>query len=507
LDTPELLPPSHEEIRDFEILIRANHPFIVLETDEPERGEALIRWVADRLSIAYARWEPDAGLVRSDLTSFKVEGSESLAVCLEYIAHAPGECLFHLDGLTQAHLAEPSVLHKFADAAHRLFNDRGAIVVSTLGLDIPPELTRLVTVLALGTPTRDQYYAFVKQVLRDLHQRTPVEVKLSGEGIARLLNQLAGLTFFEVKKVLTKIFVEDRGFQEQAIAKVAHAKREIIERSGVLEYFTAEETLAEVAGLTQLKSWLSQRKLAFTEPDKARSFGLTPPKGVLLVGVQGCGKSMCAKAIAREWGLPLIRLDPSSLYNKYFGESEKNLKRAIHTAEAMAPIVLWIDEMEKAFAHGSAGADDSGTSLRIFGTFLSWMQDKKEGVFVVATCNDIERLPPELLRKGRFDEIFFLDLPNAAIRGEILAVHLRRRGRDPGRFDTAELAARMLGFSGAEIEQTVLSALYAAFARGLELDDALILEAIARSVPLYATAREKIDSLQAWARGRAVPAD
>jgi AAA+ superfamily predicted ATPase len=507
VDTPELLPPSHAEIRDFEILIRANHPLILLETDEPERGEALIRWIADRLSIAYARWEPDAGLVRSDLANFKVEGSESLAVCLEYITNAPGECLFHLDGLNQAHLAEPSVLHKFAEAAQRLFSDRGAMIVPTLGLDIPPELSRLVTVLRLGAPTRDQYYAFVKQVLRDLHQRNPVEVRLSGEDIARLLNQLAGLTFFEVKKVLTKIFVEDRGFQEKAIAKVAEAKREIIERSGVLEYFTAEETLAEVAGLTQLKTWLTKRKLAFTEPDKARSFGLTPPKGVLLVGVQGCGKSMCAKAIAREWGLPLIRLDPSSLYNKYFGESEKNLKRAIHTAEAMAPIVLWIDEMEKAFAHGSAGADDSGTSLRIFGTFLSWMQDKKEGVFVVATCNDIERLPPELLRKGRFDELFFLDLPSAEVRAEILAVHLRRRGRDPAKFDLTELAAQMIGFSGAEIEQTLLSALYSAFARGVELSDALIREEIARSVPLYATAREKIESLRVWAEGRAVRAD
>ncbi|HEY2734610.1 MAG TPA: AAA family ATPase, partial [Polyangiales bacterium] len=493
MDTLELLPPSHAEIRDFEILIQANHPFIVLETDEPERGAALIRWVAERLSIAYARWEPDAGLSRPDAPHFKVEGSESIAICLEYITHAPGECLYHLEGLNKEHLSEPTVIHKFGEAAHRLFNDRGAMIVPTLGLEIPPELARLVTVLPLSAPTRDQYYAFVKQLLRELHQRTPVEVKLSSEDISKLLNQLAGLTFFEVKKVLTKIFVEDHGFQEEAIAKVVEAKREIIQRSGVLEYFAAEETLAEVAGLSAVKSWLAKRKLAFTEPEKARSFGLLPPKGMLLVGVQGCGKSMCAKAIAREWGLPLIRLDPSSLYNKYFGESEKNLKRAIHTAEAMAPIVLWIDEMEKAFAHGSAGADDSGTSLRIFGTFLSWMQDKRESVFVVATCNDIERLPPELLRKGRFDEIFFLDLPSAQARAEILAVHLRRRGRDPSRFDLQHLAADMDGWSGSEIEQAVLSALYSAFARGLELSDALLFEEIARTVPLFATAREKID--------------
>jgi hypothetical protein len=507
VDTPELLPPSDAEVRDFELLIRANHPFIVLETDEPARGEALIRWVADRLSIAYAQWQPDSGLSRGDIASFRLEGSEALPVCLEYITKTPGECLYHFDGLTREHLDDSTVLHMFVEAAYRLFSDRGAMVVTTLGLAIPPELARVVTVLRLGTPTREQYYTFVKQVLRDLHQRTPVEVRLSSEDITKLLNQLSGLTFFEVKKVLTKIFVEDHGFHSAGIAKVADAKREIIERSGVLEYFTAEETIAEVAGLTQLKAWLAKRKLAFSEPEKARTFGLTPPKGILLAGVQGCGKSMCAKAIAREWGLPLIRLDPSSLYNKYFGESEKNLKRAIRTAEAMAPIVLWIDEMEKAFAHGSAGADDSGTSLRIFGTFLSWMQDKKEGVFVVATCNDIERLPPELLRKGRFDEIFFVDLPNLEARREILAVHLRRRGRDPAIFDLPDLALRMSGFSGAEIEQAVLSALYSAFAHGGDLNHDLIADEIRRTVPLYATAREKIEALRKWAVGRAVPAD
>jgi ATPase family associated with various cellular activities (AAA) len=503
---PELLPPSPDELRDFEILIRANHPFIVMETDEPERGASLIRRVADHLSLAYAQWQPDSGLLRADLPSFRVEGSESLAVCLEYITTTPGECLYHLDGLTQDHLRDALIQHKLVEAAHRLFQDRSAMVVPTLGLELPAELARVVTTLRLSTPTREQYYGFVKQVLRDLHQRMPVEVKLTAEDINKLLGQLSGLTFFEVKKVLTKIFVEDRGFEAKGIVKVAEAKREIIERSGVLEYFTAEETMAEVAGLTQLKGWLAKRKLAFSEVEKARSFGLTPPKGVLLVGVQGCGKSMCAKAIAREWTLPLIRLDPSSLYNKYFGESEKNLKRAIHTAEAMAPIVLWIDEMEKAFAHGAAGADDSGTSLRIFGTFLSWMQDKKDGVFVVATCNDIERLPPELLRKGRFDEIFFVDLPSVEVRADILSVHLRRRGRDPQKFDVNDLAARMQGFSGAEIEQVVLSALYSAFAVGGELNHDTLIDEIARTVPLYATAREKLDALRAWSHGRAVPA-
>lgn len=507
VDTPELLPTSDAEVRDIEILIRANHPFILIETDEPERGELLIRWVADRLSIPYAQWNPDAGLRRPDIPGFSVEGSHELQKCLEYIEETHGEWLYHLDGFSQRYLDDPHTLHMLKEIAHKLFEHRGAILVCTFGLEIPVELQRLVTRVQLAAPSRAQYELFVKQVLRDLHQRTPVEVKLSADDITRLLNQLSGLTFFEVKKILTKLFVEDQGFGHASVARVGEAKREIIERSGVLEYFTAEESIADVAGLERLKDWLRKRKAAFTEPERARSFGLAAPKGVLLLGVQGCGKSMSAKAIAREWGLPLIRLDPSNLYNKYFGESEKNLRRAIRTAESMAPIVLWMDEMEKAFGLGDSHSDDSATSQRIFGTFLTWMQDKRDGVFVVATCNDIERLPPELLRKGRFDEIFFVDLPDAAARREIFRVHLARRGRDPQAFTLDALAEATPGFSGAEIEQVVVSGLYSAFARGVELNDATLMEEAMRTVPLYVTAREKIEALRSWADGRTVPAD
>ncbi|HEX2676643.1 MAG TPA: AAA family ATPase [Polyangiales bacterium] len=506
MDTSEILPPSDAEVRDLEILLRAHHPLIVLESNEPERSETLIRWVADRLGITYASWVPGEGLSHADLRAGPIENTAEATGCLDYILSSHGECLYHLQGFEEK-LSEPRVIYKLVECAHKLFNHRGAILLTTLGVDIPPELQRVVTTMRLHTPTKDQYFAFVRQLLRDTHVRTNAEVKLSGEDVSRLLNQVQGLTFFEVKKVLTKILVEEQGFHAEAIAKVAAAKREIIERSGVLEYFTPEETMAEVAGLTHLKSWLAKRKLAFTHPEKAHKFGLEPPKGVLLIGVQGCGKSMCAKAIAREWGLPLIRLDPSNLYNKYFGESEKNLRRAIDTAEAMAPIVLWIDEMEKAFSHGDGEDNDSGTSTRIFGTFLSWLQDKKDGVFVVATCNAIDELPPELVRKGRFDEIFFLDLPGSEVRREILAVHLRRRGRDPARFDLDGLAARMEGYSGAEIEQVVVSSLYSAFAHGRELSTELIDEEIGRTVPLFVTAHERITHLRDWAATRAVSAD
>ena len=229
------------------------------------------------------------------------------------------------------------------------------------------------------------------------------------------------------------------------------------------------------------------------------------PRGVLLLGVPGCGKSLSAKAIAAEWQLPLLKLDPANLYNKYIGESEKNFKRAMRAAERMAPVVLWIDEMEKAFAAG--GGEDGGVSTRILGSFLSWMQERTGDVFVVATANQIAKLPPELLRKGRFDEIFFVDLPNAEVRAEVFRIHLSARSQDPDRFDLAHLAAASEGFSGAEIEQVVVGALFTAFSDSGALDQDALLEEIRGTVPLAQTMSERIDQMRAWAADRAVPAN
>ena len=508
----ERVPPCPTDLHDLEVLIRSHHPLILLETEEDERARTLVRWVADHLDMPFACYRPDSGLVRPDRSSFALEGSEDPLVCLDHILKGKGETLYgetlyFLEGMGPKLAGEQgdTIAHKLVQVAHKLFDHRGAVLLPERGVELPPQLERMATVLQLSAPTREQYHDLVKRVLRDLRARMTVEVKLSGEEVAQLVEQLHGLPFFEVKKVLTKVIVEDGDISADDIPKLAEAKKAIIERSGVLEYFSAEETMKRVAGLSQLKAWLGKRKLAFTEPLRAQEFGLTPPRGILLLGVQGCGKSLCAKAIASEWGLPLIRLDPSNLYNKFFGESEKNLKRATRTAEEMAPIVLWIDELEKAFAQG--GDQDSGTSSRIFGTFLSWMQEKQDGVFVVATSNDITRLPPELMRKGRFDEIFFVDLPDAQVRSEILALHLSRRGRDPSGLDLSELSRRMEGFSGAEIEQVVVSGLYTAFAAREDLTLRHLLEEIERTVPLSVTAAEKIEQLRGWAKNRAVAAD
>ncbi|MCA9809186.1 MAG: AAA family ATPase, partial [Candidatus Dadabacteria bacterium] len=257
--------------------------------------------------------------------------------------------------------------------------------------------------------------------------------------------------------------------------------------------------------LAALKSWLAKRKEIVTNPEKAREFGLTFPRGILLLGVPGCGKSLCAKAVAMEWGLPLLRMDPSSLYNKYIGESEKNFSRAMKTAEKMSPVVLWIDEIEKAFS-SDAGTADGGLSTRIFGTFLSWLQERKGDVFIVATANDVKALPPEFMRKGRFDEIFFVDLPDAGTRKTIFSIHLEKRGKDPAVFDLDRLSDSAGGFSGSEIEQVIVSGLYSAFSEKKELSTEILLNEISATRPLSETMSERIALLREWARDRTVSA-
>ena len=254
-----------------------------------------------------------------------------------------------------------------------------------------------------------------------------------------------------------------------------------------------------------LKEWLEKRRLFMDDPQRATTFGLAFPRGVLLVGVPGCGKSLCAKAVATAWGLPLVRLDPAALYDKYIGETEHNFSKAMAEADRFSPLVLWIDEIEKAFAAG--GDADSGTSQRVLGTFLSWLQERHGDVFVVATANDVERLPAELLRKGRFDEMFFVDLPDAAARKLIFAIHLRRRKQDPDRFDLTSLAGESEGYSGAELEQVVVSALYTAFGQNGQLTTDLLRQELKSTPSVSCTAREKIALVRAWAEGRTVPAN
>jgi SpoVK/Ycf46/Vps4 family AAA+-type ATPase len=261
----------------------------------------------------------------------------------------------------------------------------------------------------------------------------------------------------------------------------------------------------EVGGLKNLKLWLSRREAALSED--GQKAGLDAPRGVLLLGVQGAGKSVAAKAIAAAWQRPLMRLDPGVLYDRYVGESERRLREALRQAEAMAPVVLWVDEIEKGFASAASQSTDGGLSQRMFGTLLTWMQDRTAPVFLVATANNIDALPPELLRKGRFDEIFFIDLPSEETRAEIFRIHLRRRKCDPGSFDIARLSVLSAGYSGAEIEQSVVSGMYAAHAARRAMTTEDLAKALSDSPPLSVTMRERVDALRAWSRGRCANAD
>lgn len=492
--------PSADQMRELEILVRSHHPLLLVETAEEDRVHLLMRHTAERIGMPLFSWTQVDGLCRELPDPGRTPESGPPQKALAFIERSDLEAIFHLRGLGP-YLHEAPVIALLKSIHNKYFHHQGAIVLSGQDLDVPLALEHLFTPITLEVPTPQAYHAFIKAVLKDLAKRVDLKIEMSSVDVSKLLAALHGLTFFEVQKIITQAVVEDGVLHRRDLDRILQAKRRIIERSGVLEYFPHDHNLGDVAGLTELKAWLRKRQDAFEDPRRAAEYGLSAPKGLLLIGVQGCGKSLCAKAVAAEWQLPLIRLDPSNLYNRYVGESEKNLKRAIRLAEAMAPVVLWIDEIEKALSQEDAAG---GPAQRIFGTFLAWLQDKKENVFVIATANDISKLPPELLRKGRFDEIFFVDLPEAEARRRIFEIHLGRRKRDPSKFDLARLVDLTDGFSGAEIEQAVVSALYTAFSDQEEVTTEAITHEIELTRPLSVTMAERIDALRSWARDRAV---
>jgi SpoVK/Ycf46/Vps4 family AAA+-type ATPase len=316
---------------------------------------------------------------------------------------------------------------------------------------------------------------------------------------------LRGLSCTQAERVIASAVLDDFALTAEDLPRMIESKRTLLGSQGCLEAIAVDFSPDDIGGLENLKAWLKLRRGGFTR--EAREFGLEPPRGLLMLGVPGCGKSLCAKVVAADWKMPLLRLDPGVLYQKYIGESESQLRQALAQAEAMAPCVLWIDEIEKAFASAAAASADGGLSKRMFGTLLSWMQDHRHPIFIIATANDISALPPELMRKGRFDEVFFVDLPQADIRAEVLGIHLRRRNRDPAQFKLADLALAAEGFSGSELEQAVVSGLFNAFSRGATLGDAHLLEEIRKTRPLSVLNAERVAELRHWAANRCVPAD
>jgi hypothetical protein len=491
-------------VHDLELLFRSRHGVVHLDTPEEERARGVLHHVAHALGVPFFTWTRSRGLVRAGQPG-GVYGTEDPRQALEHVAHSSIDALYHFQGVSRGALDDDLVMALVRDCARAMESRRGAVVLTGVDLTLPEGLGGVVTRSTLPGPTEQELRTLLGQVVRDVSERRHVELDMDREDTARLLRHLSGLTLLEAEKILTRALVEDGVLNADDLGLVADAKRSLVEQGGVLEYTPVEASLAGVADLAGFKAWLAHRTAVVRHPDRARAAGLPFPRGVLLLGVPGCGKSLAAKAVAAEWHLPLLRLDPSGLYNKYIGESEKNFRRAMDTAERMAPVILWIDEIEKAFATG--GSEDGGVSQRILGTFLSWMQERRGDVFVVATANDVKRLPPEFLRKGRFDEVFFVDLPDAATRAEILRIHLADREADPDAFPLAELAAASDGFSGSELEQAIVSVQYAAFAEDGDIRPDRLAEELQRTRPLSVTMAEPILELRRWAEGRTVPAN
>ncbi|MBA3672266.1 MAG: AAA family ATPase [Gemmatimonadaceae bacterium] len=489
---------------ELSLLVQARYALILLDTREIDRAEEGLARIASDLRLPFLTWTRSNGLRRGDRVSDPlVEHTQDPAKALALLA-AEGVGLYHFREMG-AHLDDPVVVSFLLDAVSKFAIHRGAVVLTGQDIRIPDALRGHATVLQLPPPSFDEYRRLLEKIVREQSAKRPVRVDISAADRVRLLNNLAGLTLVEAEKVLTKIIVEDAVLSGRDVEGVISAKRQLVEQDGLLEYHPVSEGLAQVAGLTGLKAWLDRRRAVVSDPRRAEEFGLSFPKGVLLLGVPGCGKSLCARAVAHEWKLPLLKLDPGNLFDRYIGDTEKNFKRAMQTAERMAPIVLWIDELEKAFAPVS-GDSDGGVANRVFGSFLSWLQDRKADVFVVATSNDIGKLPPEFIRKGRFDEIFFVDLPGEESRREILRIHLVKRRQDVAMFDFARLAAATDGFTGAEIEENIVSSLYGAFndGRALTTGDLLTEAAVAR--PLSRMMAERLGELRSWASTRTVPA-
>lgn len=380
----------------------------------------------------------------------------------------------------------------------------GVLVLVDHAENAPPLLDSLAVRFDPALPDDGAVEAQVRRTVKRLHREHPVEVRLNRGALDAMVKNLRGLTLRQVDRVIADVVADDRRFDQADLPRIIASKRRLLAGSGLLEFVESPASMDEIGGLDRFKKWLSARKRAFLSGGED---GIPAPRGVLLLGVQGAGKSLSAKAIATCWQRPLLRLDAGVLYDKFVGESERKLREALRQADVMAPVVLWIDEIEKAFAGAAGTSTDGGLSRRMFGTLLTWMQERTTPVFLVATANDIEALPPELMRKGRFDEIFFVDLPGPAVRRRIVEIHLSRRGLDPSAFDLEALASASDGFSGAEIEQAVLGALTECRDAGRPVTTAEVERAMRGSPPLSATMAERVAELRLWARGRCVPAD
>jgi ATP-dependent 26S proteasome regulatory subunit len=516
------------------ILLDSSTPIVVMETVEEMRAVRLVRTACSALNLATFEWSIASGLLRSgsevgdlapDSDRVSAAGHSAPGMRREptdagaqaiYNSREPAQALGNLEAMTleaafilkdfHRHLEDPVVVRRLRDVGQKFSTNRRTVILTAPSITIPPELGSLVEFLELPLPDRARLRQIIDEMIVRVAKTRTLRRTLDPAGLDAMASNLLGLTEEEAERAASQAIVTRYGVTPETVTDVLQEKKQLLRHGGMLEFLEASQSLAAVGGLENLKRWLAQRR--GTWDNSAREFGLDPPRGVIILGVQGCGKSMCARAIAGEWKLPLVKFDTAAIFDKYIGETEKRIQKVFRVAEGLAPCVFWIDELEKIFAGSGpdSASADAGVSSRLLAAFLSWMQDRKAPVFVAATCNNVTVLPPELIRKGRFDELFFVDLPNQLERKQIFAIDLARRKRNPGEIDLERVAAAARGYSGAEIDAAVQTTLYAAFSSKQNVNTQGLLDALKATVPLSTTRSEEIQALRAWAKQRAVPA-
>ena len=487
--------------REIEILIRARYPIIYLVTWEEKRVVDVLSAIARSRNKGLYTWTITEGLSSPTTGGRFPDTLKDPMMMLEHVKSSKESAIYVLKDFHP--LTEDfRIVRKLKDVANAIKTSHNTLVIMGSELKIPGELEKEITVVDYPLPEYRELKQLLDKLVESVQRNPRVKIELTPEVEEKIIKAALGLTIMEAENVFARAVVMNNHLGEEDIDVILSEKEQIIRKTGMLEYYHADDKFSSVGGLDHLKGWLVKRGAAFTQ--KARDYGLPQPKGILLLGVQGCGKSLCAKVVSSLWNLPLLRLDMGSIFSGIIGSSEGNVRKAIKMAESLSPCILWMDEIEKGFSGiKSSGTSDGGTTARVFGTLLSWMQEKTSPVFVIATANDISQLPPELLRKGRFDEIFFVDLPTGTERTQIFEIHFKKRNRDPEKFDVASLVETSRGFSGAEIEQAIISAMYDAFSqeRDVETDD--VRNALEETFPLSKTMEEKITHLRRWADQRA----
>ncbi|HEY9643803.1 MAG TPA: AAA family ATPase [Coleofasciculaceae cyanobacterium] len=504
-------------IREMQVLVLSFHPLIAIETVEEERVQTLLQESTRDMNLPLFEWSIAHGLIRSPGSYQAPWINECVPVgtnkpapiadtadalkMLRHIQEMNVKAIFWLKDFAQ-HLQDDATLtRQFREVAQQFSQTHSAIVVSGDTVPLPAQLAHDAVYFNLKLPGREELHQVVADVVRSLKPKNHLQVELTDLEMQDLVNALIGMTLKQARQTIAYAALEDGKLTAADVNNILERKAQMIRKGGVLEYFPVEDKPLKLGGFANLKRWLDRATMGFTP--QAQALNLPSPKGILIVGIQGCGKSLAAKTIAHTWKLPLLKFDAGQLYDKYIGESEKNFRQAIVLAESMAPAVLWIDEIEKSFT-ASTGEADGGLSRRLFGSLLTWMQEKSQEVFVIATANDLSQVPPELFRKGRFDEVFFVDLPNEQERGVILQTHLLQHKQNPRQFELPALIQATDGFSGAEIEQAVIAALYHALHQKQPLDTPLLLHTLKAMIPLSVSRREEVQNLRAIAQERFV---